>query len=184
MGKEQPAEFYTGKGYSLSAIKTMQVLYDHVADLLSHKQDPILDLGCGPGCLAKVLKERGYCNYNGLDFSEDMISSAQMRVPGVLFIQANILEEETWKLYGVFGVFILLEVLEHIEEDLLVLEKIPVGKTVILSVPNFNHEAHVRCFYNMEDVLKRYKKLLYIDFFETIYFGKRLKRFLVKGRRK
>jgi len=51
----------------------------------------ILDLGCGPGLLAQHYAIHGF-DVTGLDFSENMIKSAQKRCPSCKFIIKNALD--------------------------------------------------------------------------------------------
>jgi 2-polyprenyl-3-methyl-5-hydroxy-6-metoxy-1,4-benzoquinol methylase len=65
-----------------------------------------------------------------------------------------------------YNTVVVLEVLEHIENDLLLLERIRKGSTVIFSIPNFNSESHMRWFDSTSDILKRYENFLA---FESIH---------------
>ena len=76
----------------------------HVADELDHKpfdralldriaatvQGDILDLGCGPGHVAKYLHARG-ANVQGLDLSPQMIARARELAPGIAFRDGTML---------------------------------------------------------------------------------------------
>jgi len=58
----------------------------------------ILDLGCGEGCCARVLKGQGGGDYLGVDFSENMIAEAQAeeeREPlGITYLCSDVCEVE------------------------------------------------------------------------------------------
>jgi len=51
----------------------------------------ILDLGCGPGLLAKYYHDHGF-SVTALDFSENMIKAARKRCPKCHFITKNVLQ--------------------------------------------------------------------------------------------
>lgn len=51
----------------------------------------ILDLGCGPGLLSKFYFDHGY-HVTGIDFSENMIKTAQKRCPRCHFLAKNVLD--------------------------------------------------------------------------------------------
>ena len=53
---------------------------------------------------------------------------------------------ETQSLPAAYEIVICLETLEHLQDDLAVIEKIKPGAYVIFSVPNFDYESHVRHF--------------------------------------
>ena len=52
------------------------------------KGKKILDMGCGTGLYARILKQRGAHVY-GIDISEGMLAIARREVPGVVFVQGN-----------------------------------------------------------------------------------------------
>ncbi len=56
--------------------------------------------------------------------------------------------------------FTCLETLEHLEDDIGLVRKIPVGHVLIFSVPNYGGEAHLRWFQNVGDAWTRYGHLL------------------------
>lgn len=60
---------------------------------------PICDMGCGPGHVARYLRERG-ANVCGVDLSPGMIEQARRLNPGIDFTQGNMLAlavaDEAW----------------------------------------------------------------------------------------
>ena len=60
---------------------------------------PACDLGCGPGQIARYLRERGV-DVCGIDLSREMIEQARRLNPGIKFAQGNMLSldvaDETW----------------------------------------------------------------------------------------
>lgn len=118
----------------------------------------ILDIGCGPGQFAEfLLEETSNVSYEGIDFSEIAIKQATERCPAASFQVLDFMKYDGMMTLDV-DAYIILEVLEHIEQDLTLIEKIPNGKLVIFSVPNFDALAHVRFFKSVEDVYLRYSK--------------------------
>ena len=116
----------------------------------------ILDMGCGPGQFAEYLIQRcPSIEYTGVDFSKIAINAAKERCPSVIFIEADIFQTDILE-KGEYDLVVALELLEHLENDLALLNKIPVGKKVMFSVPNSDAFAHVRFFPNEEAVTDRY----------------------------
>jgi len=191
-------------------------LYLAVKNLITNKEAMILDMGCGTGQFAQCLFEHGYYNYFGVDFSRIAIDIASKRLisfyedytansPNYMDVAKviqykNQFYGETFCIYGniykmnnhtfnleFFDCICMLEVLEHIERDLELMWSIPAGKTIILSVPNFDSNTHVRYFQDLEDVKARYG--IYIDIEEAFEIEietkktKPVKLFVVKGRK-
>lgn len=165
-GVEQNAAFYNAhahKATDLSLNPFWRHLYDETIKLLPlDLSTAIVDLGCGPGYFAKVLYEEGFWNYRGIDFSEASIEIARRNVPEFMFTVGNITKKYVPKKPEKYDIFILLETLEHIKDDLDVLAAIPKGKMVILSVPSAGGEGHVRRFKTSKAVSIRYES--YVDF--------------------
>lgn len=133
-------------------------VWDKVAELLKKNQvQSVLDIGCGPGQFAEyILKELPNLNYQGLDYSEKAINAARLRCPNANFDIKDLMQENTL-IYSA-DVFVILEVLEHIEKDIELLSKIPENQKVIFSVPNIDSFGHVRFFKNSESVFDRYNE--------------------------
>ena len=119
----------------------------------------VLEIGCGPAQLATMLIERGVIGaYVGFDFSPNAIELARKNLPGYRFEiddarTTQLVTEVEWDLA------ICTEVLEHIVDDLWVLERIPAGRQVLATVPDFDYESHVRFFKDVDAVHARYGHL-------------------------
>jgi 2-polyprenyl-3-methyl-5-hydroxy-6-metoxy-1,4-benzoquinol methylase len=118
----------------------------------------ILDLGCGPGQFASLLSDKGIYNYCGLDYSKVAIALAQQQSPLHKFIQTDILQSDALKVAD-YDCVVALEFLEHIEQDIQILQRIKSGTKFYGTVPNFPYISHVRHFNNKQEVRSRYDHL-------------------------
>jgi len=114
----------------------------------------VLEVGCGSGQLAAFLLDKGIEHYTGFDFSAKAIELAETIAPeGRFFVDdartSNLYEEPHEAL-------ICTEVLEHIVEDLAVVERFPLGRRCLFSVPTYDSASHVRFFGDETAVSERY----------------------------
>lgn len=141
----------------------------------------ILDVGCGPGQFAEyIIKQISQINYLGIDYSYKAIEAARSRCPTAQFHVKDLMQENIINNYN-SDIILILEVLEHIENDLGLITEIPPGKKVIFSVPNVDSIGHVRFFMNESDVLGRYNRYFDSLRVDTIALGKRSKIYLSVG---
>ena len=165
MGNEQPAAYYdshlTGVSKPLEQSPWLAV-YAVTANLLPPaEQDPLIaDLGCGTGRLAKLLWSRGYRHYWGVDFSPARIAEATRYVPGANFEVGDLFDGAMRERFAELDAFVALEILEHVEGDIELVQAIPAGRTVVFSVPNYDSAGHVRTFDGVDDARARYDHLL------------------------
>jgi SAM-dependent methyltransferase len=138
---------------------------------LIDKKEYIIDFGCGVGQFAELALKNGHNYKLGLDFSEIAIDKARERNNGYIpqFFIGNLYDGAIWdKINETFyNVAVFCEVLEHLYKDKWALNQISSGKKIIFTVPNYDSESHVRYFDSMEDVRKRYEKIIQIDWIET-----------------
>lgn len=131
--------------------------------VLSYFQDndilSVVDIGCGPGQFAEYAVNRlPDLSYTGFDFSSVAISQAKKRTKKADFIEGNAFTSPLLT-ENAADVYILLEVLEHIEKDLDLLGGMPSRASVVFSVPNFDSFGHVRFFLDEKEVYDRYSYL-------------------------
>ena len=189
MGRELASGENTPDSYlKKRAIIEYEPLYDQVVKFLPPPNDgmTVVDMGSGVGYLARKLMARGYpeCQYLGIDYAPKMVEKAKELVPGCRFILANLKDEETREACRDFRIFVLAEVLEHIEDDGLVLEAISPGSLVVMSVPNFDSKAHVRRFANRKKVMKRYEPYLIFEASTVIEISRRKRIFVFRAVRR
>jgi SAM-dependent methyltransferase len=115
----------------------------------------ILEIGCGPGQLAAYLLEQGVEQYTGLDFSRQAIEMARRNAPAGRFVVGDARLPEIHA-QTEHDAVICTEVLEHVNEDLVVVSRFLPGKRCFCSVPNFPYESHVRHFRDPAEVEDRY----------------------------
>jgi len=120
----------------------------------------VLDLGCGPGQFAEYLREcPATIGYTGIDFSEVAIQQARVRCPDYRFEVVSLPNASAVQRFD-FDAVICTEVLEHIDQDLSLIESIPAGVEVLATVPNFDSFGHLRYFRSAAQVVERYGHLI------------------------
>jgi SAM-dependent methyltransferase len=115
----------------------------------------ILEIGCGPGQLAAFLLDQGVESYVGFDFSPKAIEMARRAARGGHFAIGDARDPHVYSQFD-YDAIICTEVLEHIQDDLLVVSHFGPGKRCLCTVPNFPYESHVRHFRDAEEVAARY----------------------------
>lgn len=151
------------------------IYYPIWKDILTklNNTEQILDLGCGIGQLAKLLIKNGKNYRFGIDFSEEAILQAKKNniKNKSAFILADLTQINLDGSKNVYNTVIICEVLEHIENDLDILNKIHKDKRIIFSVPNYMSGGHVRCFNNFGDIFKRYSDIIEFDTCKEFFIG-------------
>lgn len=169
--REMPVEYYNEKIPKdlPPAWFTMYMIAVSLA-IEQDKNNKIMDIGCGPGRIAEVLQFIGIPRhqYWGFDWAEKCIELAVKNYPKYIFGIGNFYNKEVHKLYKDFDAFLILECLEHVEDDFGVIKPIPSGKIVIISVPNTWDESHVRIFRSHHEVMARYSGLIHINFASSL----------------
>lgn len=138
-----------------------------------HKFENIVDIGCGTGNFAKMFLKINIKNFIGYDFSEEALFKAYEKTKfnrKFIFIKSDLTKYNfiTPKntLYTSF------EFLEHINNDIFIIKKIPSKSWFCFSVPNYWTPDHVRIFQTKKDIEKRYKHLFSYLFIKEFYFRK------------
>jgi len=120
-----------------SLIPTINSLSSHaqLVDMVGPPPRKILDLGCGTGELAHVLKERGYYVV-GLDREPPQYKLDQ-------FVYGNIEDGIPLPVEEKFDTILLADVLEHLEDPLRILvaakERLTPSGVALVSLPNAVH---------------------------------------------
>lgn len=122
------------------------------------KETRICELGCGSGQFANMLFDHGYMEYTGIDFSSQAIELAKKANSCYAdqFVCENVFSY-LWKEKNKDSLFVLFEILEHINKDVELCNRIPKGSIIIFSVPNFKSFNHVHTFANLDSVQSKYK---------------------------
>jgi len=76
-----------------------RALLDAFAEAVRGRGSPVVDVGCGPGHVARYLRERGV-SVSGLDLSPAMVEVASRLTPGIPFRQGSMLSlpdaDDSW----------------------------------------------------------------------------------------
>jgi SAM-dependent methyltransferase len=135
---------------------TYQAMFRTLIDAIAPRPgETILEIGCGPGQLAAMLRDQGVRQYVGLDFSPTAVAMARKNVADFDFIVADARTSDVYDRVP-HDTIICTEVLEHIEDDLLVVSHFRPGKRCLCTVPNFPFTSHVRHFRDEAQVIGRF----------------------------
>ncbi len=131
-------------------------LWSVIADRIIHyPTNSILDIGCGSGQLAVLLKDQGVSKYHGFDFSPSRIAYAKTLCPVYTFSVEDAFATTLFADHD-YDTVICTEFLEHVESDLDVIKRIRPGTRFFGTVPNFPYVSHVRHFQDPNEVSARY----------------------------
>jgi len=154
-----------------------------IADRITREGiDSILEIGCGPGQLACLIRDKGVKDYHGFDFSSKRIEQAKKVCPEFSFSQQDAFETDLFTTLD-YRAVICTEFLEHIERDIDILNRIKSGTIFYGTVPNFPFTSHVRHFRSEDDVISRYEQCfrdVRVDSFPANDRGKKF--YLIEGR--
>jgi SAM-dependent methyltransferase len=118
----------------------------------------VLDIGCGAGQFASLLRDSGIPKYCGIDLSQNAIDVARTICGEYKFVATSAFDTDLLETFD-YDAVISLEFLEHVNKDIAVLSRIRQGKRFYGSVPNFPYESHVRHFLDCGQVIDRYGSL-------------------------
>jgi SAM-dependent methyltransferase len=130
------------------------VLWTQLIAWLRNVESPrILEIGCGPGQFAHYLYDEGFRDYHGFDFSPEAVRRAREVAPQS-FEVGDAMDPQSYR--WDYDVAIVLEVLEHVPDDLGLLAHLRGGTLLAFSLPTFDDEAHVRFFHSANEIRARY----------------------------
>ena len=138
------------------------------------KDANVVELGSGGGTFAAYAWHQGHRgNWVGIDFSSEgrRIATEGNRSRGhqqASWVGNDIMHEDIDQIFSDLDgvdhewVFLTMECLEHLPEDrdLEVLRGLPLDMRVIITVPTFDANGHVRFFPKENDAIDRYGPLL------------------------
>jgi 2-polyprenyl-3-methyl-5-hydroxy-6-metoxy-1,4-benzoquinol methylase len=115
----------------------------------------VLEVGCGPGSITKVLVQHGHCRVTGMELDSVAIKEVTPYCEQV--IQADLNSEEWPRLLdgaAPFDVVVAADVLEHLYDPWITLKRMAplINETgyLVISLPHVGHAAVVSCLINSD----------------------------------
>ena len=116
-----------------------QIIETALERLPLQKVSKVMEVGCGVGGNVEMLSARG--SLLGIDFHEPAVKYCQSAYPEATFVHADILDLDIAS-FGTFNSIFMLDVLEHLSEEELVLEKLKAildeEGHLVITVPAYN----------------------------------------------
>ncbi len=124
----------------------------------------VVDLGCGAGNFVSIMTQRHQRPevYLGIDNNHAQISIAKAAYPGWKFIYGDFNNDRIKAEYERYGAYLMLNLVETLEDDLAFFAGLPEGKQVMFSIPKFEREDFKIVLPENTDVHERYSPLLNI----------------------
>lgn len=125
----------------LYANPSRRILWRQLARIAADIEGPVLDIGCGDGCLLELFaqqRRRKIEDLYGVDYSGEAIKQAQKHILGAKLFHSDIHNLNFSDNY--FGVVIASETLEHVTNPIAVLKEgyrvLRPGGRFIITIPN------------------------------------------------
>jgi 2-polyprenyl-3-methyl-5-hydroxy-6-metoxy-1,4-benzoquinol methylase len=131
-------------------------LWSVIAHLMVHDRvRAVLDIGCGSGQFALLLRDAGIQTYCGIDFSPKRIEWARKTCPGFTFVVTDAFQTDLFTAFP-YDAVVCAEFLNHVQQDREAIQRIRKGSRFFAIVPNFSYASHVRHFQDADEVRERY----------------------------
>lgn len=126
--------------------------------------DNVADLGCGAGNFVSVMVARNQRPevYIGIDNNHHQISTAKAAYPGWKFVYGDFNSERVKAEYERYGAYLLLHMVDTVEDDMALLSSMPEGKPLVFSLPRFEKEGSHVFFTENREIQDRYSPILAI----------------------
>lgn len=124
----------------------------------------VADLGCGAGNFVSVMTKRSQRPemYVGIDSNHSNVSIAKAAYPGWKFIYGDFTNERVKAEYERYGAYLMLDVVDAMEDDVDFFLGLPEGKQVLFSMPKFEKEGSLRWMPENTDIYDRYSSVMQI----------------------
>ncbi|MDR2386313.1 MAG: class I SAM-dependent methyltransferase [Deltaproteobacteria bacterium] len=124
----------------------------------------VVDLGCGVGNFTGVMVSRRQKPelYLGVDLSHNNIKIAKAAYPGWSFIYGDFNDPAVRQQYERYEAYLLLNMMDVMEDELAFLDTVPSEKPVLFSMPRFPKEGSLRYFDDPAQLRDRYSNHLSI----------------------
>jgi len=124
----------------------------------------VVDLGCGAGNFVSVMVARNQRPemYLGIDNNHHQISVAKAAYPGWKFIYGDFNNERIRMEYERYGAFLMLNLVDSMQDDVAFLQNMPEGKPLLFSIPKFEKEGSTVWLPEGRDIHDRYSSFLHI----------------------
>lgn len=159
-------------------------LYMEAARWIPANHD-VVDLGCGTGRFMEALhRVEHYGSRVGIDWSRAAIREAARFAGHSTFLKGDLREWQPDPDRQGHTSYVCLEVLEHLDDDLDLVGRVPVGHQIVFSVPNYESESHLRHFNSAGAVWHRYGPLVAIRRWSLIEIDERKAIHVIDGVRR
>lgn len=138
--------------YEYDVDATSQTAPANVVRMVGHNKK-VLEIGCGPGSITKMLAKQNNCKVTGLEL--DLLAIEKVKPYCQKVMQADLNSAEWPKLIDSsekFDVIVAADVLEHLYDPWLNLQKMATfvdeNGYIVISLPHAGHAAVMACLYN------------------------------------
>jgi trans-aconitate methyltransferase len=124
----------------------------------------VADLGCGVGNFTDVMvrKNQRFEVYIGVDMSHNNIKTCKATYPGWSFVYGDFHDPSVRQLYERYEAYLLLNVMDVLDDELAFLDTVPSQKPILFSMPRFPKEGSARYFDDPMTLRERYSNHLSI----------------------
>jgi SAM-dependent methyltransferase len=121
--------------------------------------ESVIEIGCGSGQLARLLRDLGVPSYLGVDTRPALLERARAACPGYRFDAADVFVSNHLRA-GNYEVVVMTQFLEYVRWDLVALELVRPGRTVLGAVSASREPVRAGQFASTGQVLERYGPVL------------------------